>query len=247
MIAHAEPIAPDQTLHLFRGETSNAYILEDRNENASYLIDCGMPKDAPQLIEALLGMPPLKAVVCTHFHVDHTAGWLRMRPRFRYVPIHFHRAAEPFVTGRQRLPWPRYNALTQVLLPVMFTYGYIPGLLDLWLGGLYGTPLKKGFPCGNVIYVEEGQPILPGFDTLHTPGHRPDEISFWHRESSALIVGDLLLERNDQLISNPYVVSQQDQDASLAKINCLPPGLVFPGHGKILPYADLAEPHRPTP
>ena len=82
MIAHTLPLNNGRTLHQYRGRASNQYILEDHANGSTFLIDCGMPSDAPGLQNVLKSMPPLKQVVCTHFHVDHVSGWIQLKRSF---------------------------------------------------------------------------------------------------------------------------------------------------------------------
>ena len=60
MIAHSRHLGNGRTLHQYRGNASNQYILEDNGAGSTYLIDRGMPSDAPGLENALKNMPPLK-------------------------------------------------------------------------------------------------------------------------------------------------------------------------------------------
>jgi glyoxylase-like metal-dependent hydrolase (beta-lactamase superfamily II) len=102
---------------------------------------------------------------------------------------------------------------------------------------LYGTPFKKGFPLDQLKYFTNEQPVLPGFKTIQTPGHRPDSASFFDRESGILISGDFLVVINGKLISNTFVASKEDQKDSIDKIKSLT-GLrfIYPGHGKCVPF-----------
>ena len=73
MITHTRHLGSGRTLHHFRGKAGNLCILENQSDGATFLVDCGMPSDAPKLKQILKSMPPLKRVVCTHFHADHVA------------------------------------------------------------------------------------------------------------------------------------------------------------------------------
>ncbi|MCG6910026.1 MAG: MBL fold metallo-hydrolase [Deltaproteobacteria bacterium] len=237
MIAHRLTLEKGRTLLQHRGSASNQYILEDSREDAAYLVDCGMPSDAAGLAEVLEGMPPLKRVVCTHFHVDHVAGWIRLKRRFASARIYFHRAAAPLVEGKAVIPLPGFKAWREVLIPCMRESGYLPALGDILDGGLYGTPFKKGFPGDRVRYFDEGDDVLPGFIAIHTPGHRPDHVAYMHVASGVLICGDFIIVIDGRPLANTFLSSPPDQRASLEKIRTTP-GIasVWPGHGRVSPF-----------
>jgi len=115
--------------------------------------------------------------------------------------------------------------------------GYLPGLSDIFNGGLYGTPFKKGFPKDRVRFFKEGDDVLPGFIAIHTPGHRPDHVSFFDPESGVLICGDFIIVINDRAVANTFLASPADQKASLEKIRSMSGILsLWPGHGNVRPF-----------
>lgn len=237
MIAHSLPLKNGRTLHQYRGNASNQYILEDHTREAAFLVDGGMPSDAPGLRDAMKGMPPLKRVVCTHFHVDHVSGWIELKRLFPMAGIWFHEKAEPLVKGREVIPLPGFRAWKDVLLPCMRESGYRPGFDDISRGGLFGTPFKRGFPGDRVHYFADSDDILPGFTAIHTPGHRPDHVAYFDPESGALICGDFMLVINGRVVPNTFLASRSDQAASLKKIIHVPGILsIWPGHGDVRPF-----------
>ncbi|MBW2668470.1 MAG: MBL fold metallo-hydrolase, partial [Deltaproteobacteria bacterium] len=227
------------------------YIVEDRRKGVTCLVDCGMPSDAENLAASLQNFAPLKRVVCTHFHVDHVSGWICLKNRHTDCKIWFHEAARSFVAGDARIPLPSFVDIQEILIPCMKEAGYFPGFFDLVNGGLYGTPFKKRFPLDRVTFFSNepsvlpgfttffsNEPsVLPGFTTIHTPGHRPDSVSFFDADSGILICGDLLMVIDGKLIINTFVASKKDQEASINKIKKLE-GLkyIFPGHGDCVPF-----------
>ena len=238
MIALTQKLACHRMIHQFRGTAGNIYIVEDRRKGATCLVDCGMPSDAQNLEASLQNFPPLKRVVCTHFHVDHTSGWIRLKQRHTDCNIWFHEAARPFVSGKERIPLPSYEDTKEILIPCMKEAGYFPGFFDFFNGGFYGTPLKKGFPMDRVTFFTNDSSVVPGFATIHTPGHRPDAVSFFDADSGILICGDFLVVIDGKLIGNTFVSSKEDQEDSIKKIRKLD-GLkyIFPGHGDCVPFA----------
>ena len=233
MIKFKVHLKDQSILYQYWGKASNLYIIADLEGEATYLVDCGMPSDTDSVAEILNRFPPLRRVVCTHFHVDHVAGWLQLRNRFPNCELWFHLKAKPFVEGKSAIPWPDLKAYLTILLPCMKEYGYVPRLQDSFGGAIYGTPFRKGFPNERVRYFSDGQELLPGFVTLHTPGHRPDETSFFESESGTFIAGDFMLVINNQIKINTFVSSSVQQRASVEKIKQLA-GIktLCPGHGR---------------
>jgi len=232
MIRFQQELSPGRVLYQFWGKTSNSYLLVDSNLDVTYLIDCGMPSDTPSLLKILRSLPPLKRVVCTHFHVDHISGWVQLKKVCRGCKIWFHEKARPLVAGRRTIPFPGSRAFKEILIPCIQEYGYRPNLRDAFQGALFGSPLKKGFPENRVRYFADEAEVLPGFKLLHTPGHRPDETSFWDPESRIFISGDFIVVLNGKVLLNSFVSSSENQLASFEKIKKLSiSGTLCPGHG----------------
>jgi glyoxylase-like metal-dependent hydrolase (beta-lactamase superfamily II) len=79
--------------------------------------------------------------------------------------------------------------------------------------------------------------VLPGFITIHTPGHRPDSVSFLEPESGVFISGDFLLVLGGNVLVNRYVSSKKDQDDSVRHIkNMKEIRWIYPGHGICRPF-----------
>jgi glyoxylase-like metal-dependent hydrolase (beta-lactamase superfamily II) len=238
MIRFKKNLSAGREFYQFWGKTSNCYLLVDSHKDTTYLIDCGMPSDVPELLKILKKMPPLKRIVCTHFHVDHISGWIGLKKACSKAEIWFHEKARQLVTGQQHIPLPGYRAIKKILIPCMQMYGYRPNLRDIFQGGLYGTLFKKGFPQDRVQFFADGEKVLPGFSTLHTPGHRPDESSFLEPESGVFISGDFLLVLEGKIFSNTFVSSVEDQQTSLSKIGQRKEKLIIcPGHGPCVSFS----------
>lgn len=238
MIRFRKNLSAGRAFYQFWGKTSNCYLLVDFEKDASYLIDCGMPSDTLSLLDVLKHLPNLRRVVCTHFHVDHISGWVGLKKTCGKAEIWFHEKARPLVTGRKTIPFPGSRAFKEILIPCIQEYGYRPNLRDAFQGALFGSPFKRGFPEDRVRYFAGTEEVLPGFITLHTPGHRPDETSFLDPESGIFISGDFIVVLNGEAFLNRFVSSQEDQKASLKKIKQLREiSVVCPGHGRCAPFS----------
>lgn len=238
MLRFQKKLAAGRVLYQYWGNASNCYLLVDSDLDATCLIDCGMPSDIPSLLNLLRDLPPLSRVVCTHFHVDHLSGWVQLKEVCPDTEIWFHEKARPLVTGQATVPFPGVRALKEILFPCMREYGYKPDLRDAFRGALFGTPFKRGFPLERLKYFSGADTVLDGFTTLHTPGHRPDETSFWDPGSGVFISGDFIVVLDGKIMSNTFVSSSEDQYASLEKIKKLTPiRFICPGHGHVRPFS----------
>lgn len=236
-IANTLELTDDRVIHQYRGNAGNIYILIDKCREDAFLIDCGMPSDAKNLIEVLKHFPPLKQIVCTHFHVDHVSGWIRLKKILKDAEIWFHETSRPFVMGDEPIPFPSYVDTKEILIPCMKEAGYFPGPGDIFGGRLYGTPFKKGFPLDRLSFFTTEPPVLPDFETIPTPGHRPDSVSFFDPKSGILICGDVMVVIDGKLKINTFVENRRDQENSIRKIKHLKSlKYIFPGHGDCVPF-----------
>jgi glyoxylase-like metal-dependent hydrolase (beta-lactamase superfamily II) len=236
MLRSSLMLKPGRTIHQLWGKVGNIYIIAD--SDATYLVDCGMPSDAEAIIGALRPLPPLRRIVCTHFHIDHIMSWIKLKRKFNKTEIWFYDKARPFVVGRERIPFPTYKGITKAMIPVMKEYRYCLRPGDLFSGPPYGTPfIKRCFPLSRVGFFCEHQPVLPGFTVVPTPGHTLDSVSFLDLMRGVFITGDFLIVIKGKVVDNPYVADQNAQRNSLLKIQGMP-GIrfIYPGHGICRPF-----------
>jgi glyoxylase-like metal-dependent hydrolase (beta-lactamase superfamily II) len=232
MITHVRELGKNRVIKQFRGKTSNIYIIEDYADKSSFLIDCGMPSDTESLISALSPELPVKKIVCTHFHVDHVAGWATLKEIWKNCSILFHENAKDYITGKNRIPAPAFEDIKSTLIPCMKEYGYYLNLKDILSGSLYGTPFKKGFPPERAEFFSADDEVISGFISIHTPGHRPDSVSFLEPETGVFISGDFILVLGGKVLVNRYVSSKKDQDDSVQRTRQLKSiRHIYPGHG----------------
>lgn len=81
----------------------------------------------------------------------------------------------------------------------------------------FGAGLSDGDHVGELVAV-------------HTPGHAPDHLCFWHPGSLTLLSGDLIAGKGSILIAPPEGDLQVYVD-SLERIRALAPSRILPGHG----------------
>jgi len=94
--------------------------------------------------------------------------------------------------------------------------------------------------------IDEGDRIETGGETLivlHTPGHSPDHVAFWHESSRTAFTGDLVAKGSSVMIEASRGGSLAKYLASLERIRDLKPLRLMPAHGPIIddPDAVLAQ------
>lgn len=91
---------------------------------------------------------------------------------------------------------------------------------------------------GDAVETSEG-PLT----VLHTPGHSPDHVAFWHAASRTVFTGDLLVQGSSVVIPGSGGGSLSAYLASLARIADLAPLRALPSHGPAIedPLALVAQ------
>jgi glyoxylase-like metal-dependent hydrolase (beta-lactamase superfamily II) len=69
---------------------------------------------------------------------------------------------------------------------------------------------------------------------VHTPGHAPDHLCFWHAGTRALLCGDLVQRGNTVWIPANLRGDLIDYLASLERARALEPALLLPAHGPVI-------------
>ncbi|MFA5910056.1 MAG: MBL fold metallo-hydrolase [Vicinamibacterales bacterium] len=83
----------------------------------------------------------------------------------------------------------------------------------------------------------EGASVITGeglLEVLHTPGHSPDHVAFWHAHSRTLFVGDLLVLGGTVFIPASAGGNLADYLASLERLRQLSPLRAWPAHGPVI-------------
>ena len=85
--------------------------------------------------------------------------------------------------------------------------------------------------------VHDGETIGAGDSELvaiHTPGHSPDHLCFWHERSRTLFGGDLAIKGTSVWIPARHGGNLAAYLASLERILALSPARVLPAHGGVI-------------
>ena len=72
------------------------------------------------------------------------------------------------------------------------------------------------------------------FRAVHTPGHAPDHLCFWHEETRRLLCGDLAQRTNTIYIPANLRGDLIDYLSSLERVRALRPAQLLPAHGPVI-------------
>ncbi len=206
----------------------------------------GAARAAARLIRRELGMTltAVRYVAATHFHIDHIGGMgpllAACGPETRLLfppPVH------DYLTGRRRLNC--LNGWLSALPPVTLAAARgLRRLEDALPATLAGIPLpflhrwtESSFPVERCDFPGAGAipPGFAGWEILATPGHTEDSISFYSRETAALICGDLILhmKQDGRGSLNAFCWNRDVILDTLARLRrAIAPRIVYPGHGE---------------
>lgn len=103
-----------------------------------------------------------------------------------------------------------------------------PGRDERW--DVSWAPLADGeaISAGNVVVV-----------AVHTPGHAPDHLCFWHEASRTLFGGDLAIEGSTVWIPSSLEGDLHAYLASLERVLALAPERIYPAHGPVIEAPDV--------
>jgi glyoxylase-like metal-dependent hydrolase (beta-lactamase superfamily II) len=82
---------------------------------------------------------------------------------------------------------------------------------------------------GSIVETDEGP-----LSVLHTPGHAPDHLTFWHADSRTLFVGDMLVQGGTVVIPASHGGSLALYLRSLERMLQLNPARALPAHGPVI-------------
>jgi glyoxylase-like metal-dependent hydrolase (beta-lactamase superfamily II) len=85
--------------------------------------------------------------------------------------------------------------------------------------------------------LAEGDAIAAGGTTLtvlHTPGHSPDHVAFWHEATRTVFTGDLVIGSGSVMIHSSRGGSLIQYLASLERLIRLRPTTLLPAHGPVI-------------
>lgn len=143
-----------------------------KDEAGVTLVDAGMSFMAKGIMRFvdMLQAGPLQRILLTHGHVDHV-GAIRAILQRHAIPVYAHRIEIPYMEGS--LPYPGRNKAVS----------YVSRGL--------AQPLSE---------QEDGQlHTIAGLQPLHTPGHSPGHVVYYHEKDRVLLAGDLFNAKRGKL------------------------------------------------
>ncbi|MBM7579099.1 MBL fold metallo-hydrolase [Jeotgalibacillus terrae] len=226
-------------IHQYTNQVVNLFFVKAEADPGNWvLIDAGMPSSAEQIIEQAeklfgKGARP-KAIYLTHGHFDHI-GSLETLIKAWDVPVYAHTEEFPYLTGQLNYPEPDPNAGRGMVVK-----------LSPYLFPNEGIDISGQI---NVLPEDHELEHLPGWHWIHTPGHTPGHVSYYHHSSKIMIAGDALITVKQESLFNvltqkkeldgPPDYLTQDQvlaGQSIRIIRDLKPKLLLTGHG--MPMTD---------
>lgn len=197
------------------------------------LVDAGLPATGGMIrrwAERHFSGPP-NAIVLTHGHFDHVSAAPGLLESWG-VPVYAHPLEFPYLTGEREFPAPNAGAgggLMSLLSPL-----YPKGPVNL-SGSLQALALGSN-------------PVLPGWEIIHSPGHTPGHCSLYRESDRTLLVGDAFCTTKPESFFEAALAQQPElhgppsyftsdwsaaQD-SVEKLSAMDVAVVAPGHGKPL-------------
>jgi alkyl sulfatase BDS1-like metallo-beta-lactamase superfamily hydrolase len=202
---------------------SNTFMIVTRDGNV--VVDTSIAAAAPAHKRALTAVNggPIKAIILTHAHGDHTGGVAQWKqPGTEIIAQRLH---EEFMAYQLRLRgyFARSNA-------AQFGIGAAGG-------GAVGAAAASPVPP-TVLFEDRYSFELGGvrFDLLHTPGETPDHLTVWIPEFKAAFIGDNFYESFPNLYTLRGTETRKALDyvESLNTVLALEPELVLPSHGPVI-------------
>jgi glyoxylase-like metal-dependent hydrolase (beta-lactamase superfamily II) len=176
-----------------------------------YIVDTGMPFMGKRILKEAEKLGNVKGILLTHGHSDHVGG-LKKILELKKIPVYAHEDEIKYMEGKEPFPGrKKAEFLVQ------------PGIVQ---------PLKM--TNENIDTIES---LIP----IHTPGHSPGHVVYYHQEDQVLIGGDLFTSKNGQL-QKPMAMFTADMKEAVKSgrvIEKLKPNLVSICHGN-----DVKEPYK---
>lgn len=181
----------------------NLYLLED--EDGWWIVDTGIAIDPTQelwerVFETYLAGKPVKAVISTHYHPDHTgmAGWLceKWQAPFYITEAEYFTGLAFSRTMREHFSWTEQQHLTYS--------GYSSEQIDAYRENFGGFgPYIKPMPTSYRRLVDGGSLKINGnrWQVVVGRGHSPEHACLYCASLNILISGDQVIPRITSNIS----------------------------------------------
>jgi glyoxylase-like metal-dependent hydrolase (beta-lactamase superfamily II) len=169
------------------------------------LVDSGCAHSAPELVQALSGVP-LSRIVNTHSHEDHIGANGLLQRQQRGLDILAHPLALPVLAD------PRHALSLHLYRRVLWG----------WPQPSQAQPVLDGAVIETAHYA---------FHVVYTAGHSPDHLCLHEPRQGWVFSGDLFVGGQDRALGTGYDIWQII--ASLKQIAALRPAVLFPGSARV--------------
>jgi glyoxylase-like metal-dependent hydrolase (beta-lactamase superfamily II) len=197
-----------------------------------FLVDAGMPKSEDMIIETAESIygknNPPTAILLTHGHFDHIGAVVPLIKHWK-VPVYAHPLEMPYLTGKKDYPEPDSSVEGGMVAKMSNLFPNEGIDLDHYVHPLPDNGTIQG---------------LPGWQWIHTPGHTPGHVSFFHEQDRVLLAGDAFVTvkqeylykviTQEKEISGPPRYFTTDWNAakqSVILLEKLKPSIAVTGHG----------------
>jgi hydroxyacylglutathione hydrolase len=186
----------------------NVYLAGD------VLVDAGRRWDTARIRKQTAGRD-LSLLALTHVHPDHQ-GAAKTICTERDIPLACHVADVDAMEGRRPVQEGGAGDFRNSLIKRFWE----------------GPPYEVSRP------FEEGDEVIPGFETIHAPGHQRGEVIFWRESDRVAICGDVV--RNMSYLTtlagvreppDIFTLDVAENRRSIRKLADLKPEVTLPGHG----------------
>jgi glyoxylase-like metal-dependent hydrolase (beta-lactamase superfamily II) len=232
------------------GDINSYLIFPEQDSDELILIDTGVRSDeawqalCDGLTQLDCRVEDITKILLTHGHTDHY-GQARRIHELSGCELWAHENL--WITVERMSPPPER---LEIELYFYALWGVDKELVDQALARRAG--FAKTFEAMEPTHLlKDGEHIkIPGFDlqTVHTPGHCPDEVIYWQAETQVIFSGDHLLPHITPVClvqmprakTDPRPCSLIQYQDSLAKVEPFPARVTYPSHGEpILDHRDL--------
>ena len=186
------------------GLGNNTYLIPGA-DGAAVLIDAGVgaPAHLAEIAQRLAGQRAhLDRVLVTHGHADHASGAPALA------------LAHPRATFA-KFPWPEEDVRYQVAWQPLADGDRVV------VGAELARPIDLARPFA------QGDSLV----ALHTPGHSPDHLVFWHEPTRTAFTGDLVIAGSSVMIHASRGGNLADYLSALERLLALSPRALLPAHG----------------
>jgi glyoxylase-like metal-dependent hydrolase (beta-lactamase superfamily II) len=187
------------------GTTGTIYPTVIWDDEHVVLIDAGILDSKPlikaEMDKAGLLFDKIDTILVTHQDIDHICGINSIVSELGDIQVLAHTEEKPYIQGEKPiLRFENSNIRERItLLPEEEQQK----ILDM----VENTSVK----VDGDLTDDEVLNFAGGIVVIHTPGHTPGHICFYHQESKTLVVGDALnIEGNDLVVTHREAMSKKE-------------------------------------